>query len=98
MARDVHAAIREQAETLRTAPRPGVRDADEMPEVAALLAASRRAVESSIPSAVLFEGRRYFLRVRLAMQLEVFDVPGAAAPLVRGATVSTENFGHVPGH
>lgn len=97
-ARDVHAVIREQAETLKATPRPGMRDADHMPEVAALLAASRQAVESSIPSALVFEGRRCFLRVRLALQLDVFDSPGAADPLVRGATLSLEDFGHVPGH
>jgi len=97
-ARDVHAIIREDAATLKATPRPGMRDADSMPEVAALLAASRRAVEGSIPSAVVFEGRRYFLRVRLALQLDVFDSPGAAEPLVRGATFSFDDFGHAPGH
>lgn len=97
-ARDVHAVIREQAERLKSAAQAGMRDPDDMPEVAALLAASRAAVESSVPSAVVFEGRRYFLRVRLALQLDVFDSPGAGEPLLQGATMSSEDFGYVPGH
>ncbi len=97
-ARDVHSIIREQAEQLRHVPRPGMREAAELPEVAALLDAARRAVEGAIPSALVYEGRRYFLRVRLALQLDVFDSPGAADPLICGATVSSEDFGHAPGH
>lgn len=97
-ARDVHAMIRTQAEALKRAARPGTRDADEMPEIAALLGAARVAVEGAIPAAVIFEGRRYYLRARLALQLDVFDSPGDADPLVRGATFSSEEFGHVPGH
>lgn len=97
-ARDVHAVIREQAETLNRMPQFGMRDAESLPEVAALLAASRECIERSVPAAVVFEGRRYYLRVRMALQLDVFDAPGAAAPLIRGATASAEDFGHVPGH
>lgn len=97
-ARDVHAVIRAQAEALKRAARPGMRDADEMPEIAALLGAARAAVEGASPAAVIFEGRRYYLRVRMALQLDVFDSPGDADPLVRGASFSCEEFGHVPGH
>lgn len=97
-ARDVHAAIREQAERLRSAPAPGIRDADDVPEVAGLLGAARQAVESGIPRSIVYFGRPYYLRVRLALQVDVFDSPAAALPLVQGATFSSEGFGHAPGH
>lgn len=97
-ARDIHEAIREQAARLKAAPEPGCRDADEVPEVAELLAACRQAVEAAVPSAVVFEGRRYYLAVRLVTAFDVFDAPGAAEPLVRGATLSFDVFGHRPGH
>ena len=95
---DLHTIIRDAAERLSRARAFGVRDADEVPEVAELLNAARRAIEATIPAAFDFHGRRYYLRARLALQLDVFDVPSAAAPLVRGASISTEDFGHVPGH
>lgn len=95
---DLHASIRATAERLSSAPAFGVRDADEVPEVAELLTAARKAIEGAIPKDFEFHGRRYYLRARLALQLDVFDVPGAASPLVRGACLSTEDFGHVPGH
>lgn len=97
-ARDVHALIRDEAERLRQAPEFGIRDAEELPAVAGLLHAARQAIESAVPSAFWHEGRRYYLRAALAVQLNVFDAPGAAAPLVRGATFSSEGFGHAPGH
>lgn len=97
-ARDVHAAILAAAEALKAAPTFGVRDAEEVPELAELLHAARAAVQRSVPSAFEFEGRRYWLRVRLATQLDVFDSPACAAPLVCGAYLSTEDFGHAPGH
>lgn len=97
-ARDLHAVIREQAEHLKAGPGFRISDADTYPECAALLHAGRKHVESSIPAAFVFEGRRYYLRVCLALQLDVFDSPGAADPLVRGATVNAETFGHAPGH
>ena len=97
-ARDVHAVIREQAAHLKATPGLRISDADEFPECAALLHAARHRVESSIPTAVVFEGRRYWIRARLALQLELFDKPGAAEPMLVGATVTHEGFGHVPGH
>lgn len=97
-ARDVHAVIREQAAHLKATPGLQISDADDYPEAGALLHAARQRVESSIPSAVHFKGRRYWIRVRLALQLEVFDAPGAAEPLLVGATVTHEGFGHAPGH
>lgn len=96
--RDVHAAIRAHADRLKAAPVAGLRDAASIPEVDALLRACRTAVEAATPAAVVFEGRRYYLRVRMALQMDVFDMPGAAEPLICGATFSTEGFGHTPGH
>jgi hypothetical protein len=97
-ARDIHAAIRDHAAALKATPRPGFRDADELPEVAALLSACRAAVEAAIPSAVVFEGRRYFVAARLMVAFDVFDSAGAAEPLIRGASASFETVGHRPGH
>ena len=95
---DVHASIRAEAEVLRSAPRFGFRSAEGAPAVSGLLAAARASVEAAVPSEFDYEGRRYFLRVRLALQLDVFDEPGAGSPLVSGATFSSEDFGHAPGH
>lgn len=96
--RDIHAAIKSAAESLRRAPAFGVREADEGTELGDLLAAARAAVEGAVPSGFEFHGRRYFLRVRLALWLDVFDTPADALPLVAGATLSSQEFGHAPGH
>lgn len=96
--RDTHAAIRQHAARLKAAPVSGLRRTQAIPEVDALLRACQVAVEEAVPAAVVFEGRRYFLRVRMSLQLDVFDTPGDAEPLIRGVTFSSEGFGHVPGH
>lgn len=87
-----------QAAQLKASPGLRISVAEDYPETAALLHCCRRRVEASIPSTVMFEGHLYFLRVRLALQLDVFDSPSAAEPLISGATASAEDFGHVPGH
>lgn len=97
-AQDLHATIREAAERFNKAPVFGVRGADESPEVAELVAAARTAIEATMPTAFEFHGRRYFLRVRLGLQLDIFDTPGAALPLVRGTSFSFEWVGHAPAH
>ncbi len=98
VSRDVHEAIRAHAEVLRTSPRFGARNAEDMPEVAALMTRCRQEVETSIPKSTVFEGRRYWLTVRLALQFDVYASPGDGEPLIRGATFSAEDFGHMPGH
>lgn len=95
---DAHAAIRAEADKARSLPPGGVSNAQKWPALETLLAAGRAAVESSVPASFDHMGRCYFLRVRLAMQLDIFETPGAAAPLVRGASLSDEGFGHAPGH
>ena len=97
-AREIHERIRQAAETMRQAPTFQVRDADEYPEVAALMTECREAVESSIPKSVVFEGRTYWLSVRMNLVLEIYGAPGEAKPLVSGASFSTVGFGHRPGH
>ena len=97
-ARNVHERIREAAEGFRRAPAPAVTDADEYPEVAALMTACRQAVEASIPKRVVFEGRTYWLSAALNLILDVYAAPGDARPLFSGATFSNEDHGHRPGH
>lgn len=96
--RDVHAAIREQATTLRNAPTLGIRDAEATPELAALMQSARCRIEAGLPSAFDHEGRTYYLRTSLVMQFDIFDTPGRSEPLMSGAVFSTESFGHAPGH
>lgn len=96
--RDIHAAILADAATLNASERFGIRSAADFPELAELLEACRAAVAASVPRYVTFKGRTYWLRVRLAVQLDVFAKPGDAHPLVRGASLSTQEFGHAPGH
>ncbi len=97
-ARNAHERIKAQAKAAREAPRPGMRDAEETPALAALMSSARRRIEAAMPSTFEHEGATYYLRTRLALQLEIFDVPGAAEPLMRGAVFSLQGFGHEPGH
>ena len=97
-AQNVHATIREHAAALNATPGFGVCDADEFPELAALLTASRAAVGAGVPRIVFFKGRNYWLRVRLAVQLDIYEQPGDALPLVQGMSFSTEDHGHAPGY
>ena len=95
-ARDVHALIAEQAAAIRHAP-PGLTDASEFPEIDALLHAGREAVAAGVPRFVFFKGRNYWLRVRLAVQLDVFANRSDATPLLCGLSFSTEDAGYQPG-
>ena len=97
-ARDVHARIKTQADVLRSAPRFGVRDAQDAPELEALMFSARRKIEAAMPTTFEHEGRTYYLRTRLAIQFEIFDAPGAGQALMSGASFSSDEFGHAPGH
>ena len=98
-ARDVHAAILAAAQVLKAASgRVGMRDGSEFPEVAALLHAARDAIAAQMPQSFVFEGRRYWLRSRLGAQIDVFAAPGYADPLLVGASLATDDYGHRPGH
>lgn len=97
-ARDVHSAIRDAAASLKGAGRVGVRNADDFPEVAELLHACCDAVAAGVPRFVFHKGRNYWLRVRLVAGIDVFDSPTAAEPLLSGASFSSEEHGHRPGH
>lgn len=97
-ARDVHAAILAAGEALKSGGRVGIRSGDEFPEVSELLHAIRDAIAASVPRSVVFEGRRYWPRVCLAVQIDVFAAPGDAEPLLMGVSFSTDEHGHQPAH
>lgn len=97
-ARDVHATIRTAAEALNASGRTGFRDAAEFPELAELLHAARDAVAAGVPRFVVHLGRPYWLRVRLVAGFDIFAAPGDAEPLLTGASFSTDEHGHKPGH
>lgn len=97
--RDIHAAIRSAAAQLAAVPMPGMSsDLSAYPDLEELLEAASMAVEAAVPTSFAFHGRRYFLRARVATQIEIFDGPGSVAPLVCGAVLSFADVGHVPGH
>lgn len=97
-ARDAHDRIKAMADALLRSPTFGVRDADETPELAALMNSARRRIEQSLPSSFEHEGRTYYLRTRLALRFDVYDEPGRTTPLLSGMSVSLESFGHAPAH
>ena len=96
--RDIHAAIRDEAAYVRSLPTGGESDAETWPALAELLTACRAQITGDVQRTIEFKGRRYYLTVRLAMSIDIFDSPGAAEPLFRGAVLSEESFGHAPGH
>lgn len=98
VARDVHAAIRAAAEALKTSGHTGLRDAAEFPEINELLNACRDAVAAGVPRFVCHKGRTYWLRVRLAAGFDIFAAPADEKPLLVGASFSTDEHGHKPGH
>lgn len=95
---DIHERIKATAGTLNAAPHFGMRDASELPDLQALMNAGCAAVASAMPKSFEFKGRTYWLRCRLAIQLDIFSEPGQGLPLVRGMSMSTEDQGHAPGH
>lgn len=98
-ARDIHASIRADAEALKHTGRIGVRSSAEFPELDELLHAARDAVAAAVPSSIVFEGRKYWLRVVLeAVQISIFSGPADGEPLLRGASLCSDEHGHVPGH
>ena len=97
-ARDIHAAIRADANKLNASTELRAHLGEKFPELNALLEAYQQAVAKSVPSSIVFEGRRYYGRCRLRMILEVFDSPGTADPLVTGVHHSNTDHGHAPGH
>ena len=96
---DIHARIASEAAQVRNAPRPGVRDADELPALNGLLDSARAALERGIPARFDHEGKTYFLRVSVGLaRLMVFDTPTAFEPLACAMSGSVEEFGHTPCH
>lgn len=98
-ARDIHQVIQETAERMRNAPAFDVRDTEEFPEVDRLMSCIREDIERAIPRMSVFEGRPYWVTVRMPhMLVDIFANPGDARPLIQGATFSRNPHGHKPGH
>lgn len=96
---DIHARIASEAAQCRNAPRPGVRNADELPALNGLLDSARAALERGIPARFDHEGKTYFLRVSVGLaRLMIFDTPTEYEPLICSMSGSHEEFGHEPGH
>jgi hypothetical protein len=96
---DVHDRIRAEAATLRTSGKPGIRNPRDVPEVNKLLLAARAALGAAVPTSIEYKGRPYWLRVGLqAIHIEIFSDPVSARPMVEAAAMTSEEFGHVPGH
>ena len=96
---DIHARIASEAAQCRNNPRPGVRDAEELPALNGLLDSARAALERGIPARFDHEGKTYFLRVSVGLaRLAVFDTPTAFEPLALAISGSVEEFGHRPCH
>lgn len=96
---DIHARIASEAAQCRNNPRPGVRDAEELPALNGLLDSARAALERGIPARFDHEGKTYFLRVSVGLaRLMVFDTPTAFEPLALAISGSVEEFGHTPCH
>lgn len=96
---DIHARIAREAAQVRQSPRPGVRNAEQLPALNGLLESARAALERGIPARFDHEGKTYFLRVSVGLaRLMVFDTPTAFEPLALAISGSVEEFGHTPCH
>lgn len=97
-ARTVRDRIRELSTRLHAAPKFGVRDAGEMPDVQALMTHAMRQIEGAIPASMSFEGSTYWIRCELVARLAIYGEPGTAVPLIEGLSFSSNSVGHRPGH
>lgn len=95
--RHIHERIKQQAAAIQAQPLPRVADLDKHPDLQALLNAAMEAVEAVLPAGVEFEGRRYWLRVRVLADLALYDAPGNVLPMVRVYSGGRWT-GHTPGH
>lgn len=85
-ARELHEAIRDEARRATAGPRGGAKHSAEWPALDGLMRACRGELVAGIPTSVIYEGRRYFLRFHLVLtEVEVFEGSREAAPLFRGA-------------
>ena len=97
-AQEIHARIAAEAKAANERPQ-GVRPASDVPETQKLLMAARKELASRMPSFVMYEGRKYWLRAQLhAVQLEVFDSPATGDPLIVTLFGSSDDTGHMPAH
>jgi hypothetical protein len=97
-AREVHEQIRAEATEMRGKRYFAVRDAAAYPAIDGLMRSARSHIAGAMPSTFVHGGRTYFLRLRFAVGIEIFDSPGTAVSLVDGFMASSDEVGHVPGH
>jgi len=94
---DVHERIRIEADEVRALNTGDYSDIESRPALAALLAAAMDRIEGSIPAFIDYEGRRYWLRVRVLADVGVHASPGEALPMIRALSYG-KWAGHRPGH
>jgi hypothetical protein len=94
---DVHERIRIEAAEVRALDTGDFSEIESRPAIAALLMAAMDRVEASIPAFIDYEGRRYWLRVRVLADIGVHASPGEALPMMRALSCG-KWAGHRPGH
>lgn len=92
---DVHGRIRAESERLKAAAVFGFHQPQDVPELSALLNAGFDAVAQAVPKRFDYEGRAYWIRCRLAVQLDIYEEPGDRSPMARGAIASAKDCGYV---
>lgn len=74
-------------------------DADTAPHAAALIESARGAIANAVPASVEHDGRRYWIRLSIAIaHLEIFDDAASAEPVARAICGGSERYGHSPCH
>jgi hypothetical protein len=94
---DVHERIRIEADEVRKLNSGDYSDIESRPALAALLAATMDRIEASIPAFIDYEGRRYWLRMRVLADIGVHASPGEALPIIQALSCG-KWAGHRPGH
>jgi hypothetical protein len=95
---EVHAQIFAEAKAARENAETPFSEAEGYPALLGLTNAVIAAIEDATPASIEYQGKRYWLRVRmLAVAISIHDAPTEPAPLVR-LMARGKWAGHKPGH